>query len=193
MTKTTIGFLRHGQTDWNVDFRLQGTADIPLNEVGKEQARKAASFIHREDWDALLCSPLSRAVDTAKIVAERVGFSDIEVEELLLERAFGEAEGMLHEQWREKYGNHTPAPGSESLEDLATRGWLLLERLVLLHQGKRVLAVSHGAMIRKLLGLLSNGEIPPAGDRFGNLSLNIVSFDEKDWVVEHYDPKTLGA
>ena len=193
MTKTTIGFLRHGQTDWNIDFRLQGTADIPLNEVGKEQARRAASFIHREDWDALLSSPLSRAVDTAKIVAELVGFSDIEVEDLLLERAFGEAEGMLHEQWREKYGNHTPAPGSESLEDLATRGWLLLERLVLLHPGKRVLAVSHGAMIRKLLGLLSNGEIPPAGDRFGNLSLNIVSFDEKDWVVEHYDPKTLGA
>ena len=193
MTKTTIGFLRHGQTDWNVDFRLQGTADIPLNEVGKEQARRAASFIHREDWDALLSSPLSRAVDTAKIMAELVGFSDIEVEDLLLERAFGEAEGMLHEQWREKYGNHTPAPGSESLEDLATRGWLLLERLVLLHPGKRVLAVSHGAMIRKLLGLLSNGEIPPAGDRFGNLSLNIVSFDEKDWVVEHYDPKTLGA
>jgi broad specificity phosphatase PhoE len=193
LTKTTIGFLRHGQTDWNVDFRLQGTADIPLNEVGKEQARRAASFIHREDWDALLSSPLSRAVDTAKIMAELVGFSDIEVEDLLLERAFGEAEGMLHEQWREKYGNHTPAPGSESLEDLATRGWLLLERLVLLHPGKRVLAVSHGAMIRKLLGLLSNGEIPPAGDRFGNLSLNIVSFDEKDWVVEHYDPKTLGA
>ena len=193
MTKTIIGFLRHGQTDWNVDFRLQGTADIPLNEVGKEQARRAASFIHREDWDALLSSPLSRAVDTAKIMAELVGFSDIEVEDLLLERAFGEAEGMLHEQWREKYGNHTPAPGSESLEDLATRGWLLLERLVLLHPGKRVLAVSHGAMIRKLLGLLSNGEIPPAGDRFGNLSLNIVSFDEKDWVVEHYDPKTLGA
>ncbi len=193
MTKTTIGLLRHGQTDWNIDFRLQGTADIPLNETGIAQATAAAHLIKRSDWEVLLTSPLSRAVDTAKIVANIVGFENIEVEELLLERAFGEAEGMLHEQWHEKYGNHTPAPGSESLEELAERGWLLLERLVLLHPGKRILAVSHGAMIRKLISLISNGTLPPAGDRFGNLALNIVSFDEKEWVVEHYDPKTLGA
>jgi uncharacterized phosphatase len=193
MTKTTIGLLRHGQTDWNVEFRLQGTADIPLNDVGVAQAHQAASVLNRADWDVLLTSPLSRAVDTAQIVADTLGFESIEIEDLLLERAFGEAEGMLHEQWQEKYGHHTPAPGSESLEELATRGWLLLERLVLLHPGKRVLAVSHGAMIRKLLGLLSDGAIPPAGDRFQNLSLSIVSFDETEWRVEHYDPKTLGA
>lgn len=193
MTKTTIGFIRHGQTNWNVEFRLQGTSDIALNEVGIAQAEAAAKALRREDWDAVLTSPLSRAVTTAEILARGLGFDDIEIEPLLVERAFGEAEGMLHEQWHEKYGNHTPAPGSESLEELATRGWLLLERLVLLHPGKRILAISHGAMIRKILNLLSEGQYPRPGDRFGNLSLNVVSFDEKSWAVEHYDPETLGA
>lgn len=193
MTKTTIGFVRHGQTDWNVEFRLQGTSDIALNEVGIAQAEAAAKVLLQADWDAVLSSPLARAVATAEILAHGMGFEDIEVEPLLVERAFGEAEGMLHEQWHEKYGNHTPAPGSESLEELAARGWLLLERLVLLHPGKRILAVSHGAMIRKILNLLSDGEFPRPGDRFGNLSLNVVSFDEKSWKVEKYDPSTLGA
>jgi broad specificity phosphatase PhoE len=193
MTKTTIGFIRHGQTNWNVEFRLQGTSDIALNEVGIAQAEAAAKALRRDDWDAVLSSPLSRAVTTAEILARGLGFEGIEIEPLLVERAFGEAEGMLHEQWHEKYGNHTPAPGSESLEELATRGWLLLERLVLLHPGKRILAISHGAMIRKILNLLSEGEYPRPGDRFGNLSLNVVSFDEKSWAVEHYDPATLGA
>jgi broad specificity phosphatase PhoE len=193
MTKTTIGFVRHGQTDWNLELRLQGASDIDLNEVGIAQAESAAKVIKATDWDVVVSSPLSRAVDTARIIAAGINQSDVEIEPLLVERSFGEAEGMLHEQWHEKYGNHTPAPGAESLEELATRGWLLLERLVLLHPGKRVLAISHGAMIRKILNLLSDGKYPLAGDRFGNLSLNIVSFDETRWNVDHYDPSTIGA
>ena len=70
---TTLGLLRHGQTDWNVDFRLQGVTDIPLNETGLAQARAAAAVLRSGDWDVLLTSPLVRASKTAQIVAESFG------------------------------------------------------------------------------------------------------------------------
>ena len=95
MIKTVVGILRHGQTDWNIDFRLQGVTDIPLNETGIAQARDAAAVIDPADWDLILTSPLSRARDTAQIVAEVNGLGDALVETLLLERSFGEAEGCL--------------------------------------------------------------------------------------------------
>ena len=58
MTETVLGLLRHGQTDWNIDLRLQGITDIPLNETGLEQARTAAEHLVAEDWDFVASSPL---------------------------------------------------------------------------------------------------------------------------------------
>jgi len=106
--------LRHGQTNWNIDFRLQGVADIPLNATGISQAELAGRLIDGNDWDVLLTSPLARARDTADIVAAAAGFDIIHVEPLLLERSFGEAEGLLYEEWRAKYQDTNLVPGAES-------------------------------------------------------------------------------
>ncbi len=57
MSKTILGLLRHGQTDWNVQGRLQGTSDIPLNEMGLRQAQAAANAIDARDWDMVVSSP----------------------------------------------------------------------------------------------------------------------------------------
>ena len=78
MTKTVIGLLRHGQTNWNIDFRLQGVTDIPLNETGIEQARIAGEVLAQaattgDAWDLILSSPLSRARDTAEMVGQAIG------------------------------------------------------------------------------------------------------------------------
>lgn len=191
MTKTVIGLLRHGQTDWNIDFRLQGVTDIPLNETGVGQARLAAEVIVSEDWDLILTSPLSRAKDTAEIVASAHGFTQFQVEPLLLERSFGEAEGLRHEEWREKYTDTNTVPGGESLAELEIRSWKLLEHLLQNFGGQRVLAVSHGALIRKLLTLVSQGEFPREGERLGNASLSIFEHDQGGWRVSKYEPRTL--
>ena len=59
MTLTTFALVRHGQTDWNAERRLQGATDIPLNDVGREQAREAVSVLSGYEWDAVVSSPFS--------------------------------------------------------------------------------------------------------------------------------------
>lgn len=191
MTETIIGLLRHGQTDWNIDFRLQGTTDIPLNETGLAQAHEVGGHIRQADWDGIACSPLSRAVDTAEIVAERTGLALVGVEPLLLERAFGVGEGLTYEQWREQFHDLKEIPGGESLVELADRCWLLLDHLAASYRGKRILTVSHGALIRKVLELVSNYEVPREGERFKNASLSVIHHtDEAGWRVLNYNPET---
>lgn len=190
---TTLGLLRHGQTDWNIDFRLQGITDIPLNETGMEQARAAAAVLATQSWDHLLSSPLSRALVTAQIVAEAHDWAAdaIEIEQLLLERSFGEAEGMLHSEWKANFGEQH-VPGSETRAELTERTRLLLDVIVERYAGKRILAVSHGALIREVLGLLSDNALPPAGERIGNACLNTFVHDpETGWSVLEYAPAPL--
>ena len=198
MTKTLIGLLRHGQTNWNIDFRLQGVTDIPLNETGIAQAKTAGAVIAElaeqgEVWDLLLSSPLSRARDTAVMVGEAIGIDGINIEELLLERSFGIAEGLSHEEWKAQFADTNHVPGGESLEALEARAWVLLQHLLDRHQGQRVLTVSHGALIRTLLRLVSQGEFPREGERLGNACLSVLEHtDESGWRVARYEPKTLG-
>ena len=193
MTETRLGLFRHGQTDWNIDFRLQGVTDIPLNETGISQARDAAKFIVAADWDILLTSPLSRAKDTAAIVASAAGLQTAIEEPLLLERAFGEAEGLTHEEWKERYANLSVLPGGESLEELEIRAKLLLASFAARYAGQRVLAVSHGALIRKLIRIVSDREFPREGERFGNASLSTLIHDGSGWRIESFNPATLGS
>ncbi len=198
MTKTVVGLLRHGQTNWNIDFRLQGVTDIPLNVTGIEQARIAGEVLAKsaeegQVWDLILSSPLSRARDTAVMVGEAVGIPGVSIEELLLERSFGEAEGLSHEEWKAKYNDTNHVPGGETLEQLEARAWVLLQRLLDHHEGTRVLTVSHGALIRTLLRLVSGGEYPREGERLGNACLSIFEHSlETGWQVTRYEPQTLG-
>ena len=192
MTETQFGLLRHGQTDWNINFLLQGVTDIPMNETGLAQVKLAAQAIQAKDWDVIVTSPLSRAKQTAEIIAQHVGFAEIVESQLLIERSFGEAEGLSHEQWRAKYANLDEIPGGESRTELAVRSQLLLDHVATEFKGKRVLAVSHGALIRGLLSIASKNQLPRDGERLGNASLNIISHFESSWKVESYslDPLT---
>lgn len=191
MTNTIVGLLRHGQTDWNIDFRLQGVTDIPLNETGLSQARVAASMLGRGSWDAIVSSPLSRALVTAEIVAETNALGPVAIEHLLLERSFGEAEGMRHEEWKQAFPDQNLVPGCETLEQLSARAWQLLDRLATDYAGQRVLTVSHGALIRKLLKLVSKGEFPREGERLGNACLSVFEHSADGWKVLSYEPRTL--
>jgi uncharacterized phosphatase len=191
LTETILGLLRHGQTDWNIDLRLQGSTDIPLNDTGRAQALLAASTLNREDWDVILASPLSRAKDTADIVALELGMNVVVVPELI-ERSFGVAEGLDHASWRKLYESHVVIEGLESLEDLRTRTVQLLDLIANEYSGKRVLAVSHGAFIRKVLNIVTNGALPREGERLSNASLNRFMHADGTWTITEYRPESLG-
>ena len=182
--------MRHGQTDWNIDFRLQGVTDIPLNETGLQQAQIAASVLKSDDWDFIASSPLTRARQTAEIVAAKLEIAEVAIQELLLERSFGEAEGMTHEEWKRDFPDGMP-PGGESLAELRKRADLLLVEMLEVFRGTRVLAISHGALIRKLLAMVSLGELPLAGQRLANTSLTILVHENGTWRIESYDPRSL--
>ena len=186
MTETVVGLLRHGQTDWNVNFLLQGVTDIPMNQVGVEQIRTASLAINPTDWDLIVSSPLSRAKHSAEIVNQVLGFQKVLEHELLIERSFGEAEGLSYDKWREKYGSLDVIPGGESRTDLELRSQTLLETFKTEFKGKRVLAVSHGALIRNLIAIASNKTLPKDGERLANASLNIVKHDTSNWQIVSY-------
>lgn len=191
MTNTILALLRHGQTDWNIDLRLQGITDIPLNETGIEQAIEAAEVLAGTKWDVVIASPLSRARDTALIVGPAVGHEEIGIEDRLLERSFGEAEGLNHAEWKEQFPDPNQVPGGESLDELRVRSNDLLDFIVDQYAGKRVLAVSHGALIRKLVRIVSNGDLPREGERFANASLFVFEHSDGKWTVKSYDPRML--
>ena len=96
--------IRHGKTDWNKEYRFQGAHDIPLNEEGRQAARKLGEHLKDVHFDYVFSSPLSRAYETACIVIETPGSlrhskGPIKTDPLLTEVSFGELEGLPFDQW----------------------------------------------------------------------------------------------
>ena len=173
-------------------MRLQGISDIPLNETGIRQSKAASHPISQGPWQKLITSPLGRARETALLAGAHIS-ETIENYPLLIERSFGEAEGLTYEQWRDLYPKGTHPKGSESIEQLTLRANRLLDQLAKDFLNMQVLAVSHGAMIRRILNVVSGGELPPENDRFANCSLNLISFDGVEWKVSDYNPHEIGV
>ncbi len=192
MTQTVLGLFRHGQTDWNIDLRLQGTADIPMNQFGIEQVSKAASEISRQDWDLIISSPLGRAKQSAGIIAAELGVKEVIETPLLLERASGIGEGMLYDEWSAKFADLDEIPGAESAQQMTLRAVQLLEHVQSEFAGQRILAVSHGALIRFVLQVVTAGEVPPKGERLENASLNVIR-KLQSWQLDQWAPRPLGS
>lgn len=165
-----IYLLRHGETDWNKEGRIQGHTDIPLNQHGRMQIARTATGLADicPDIDLILCSPLSRARESAVIAAERLNFPQdrIIMEPLLIERCFGEAEGLTAAEREEKFPNYHYSdidycfPGMESFEDLIERANRAIKTIIHKYNGKdNILAVSHGAMLAAVITAATDGKI----------------------------------
>lgn len=144
--------IRHGQTDWNKAGKMQGQVDIPLNATGVEQAHHTGETLKNKGYsfDVLVSSPFSRASETATVVGGYLGLELDRTYENLKERAYGDAEGaqLTFEQSRSVYEDFA---GVESEEDLFNRTVRVLRQIVRDHPGQRVIAVSHGSVIRRAL------------------------------------------
>ncbi|MDQ3539763.1 MAG: histidine phosphatase family protein [Chloroflexota bacterium] len=156
-TSTTICLIRHGETDWNYTRRYQGWSDIPLNVLGLEQAGIVARAMAGEQWDAIVSSPLDRALKTAEAIAAALNIDQIEEDADVRERGYGEAEGLTLEE-REARWPGPEWPGLESWDAMADRAMAALDRIVARHAGQRVLVVCHGGLINAVLSTVSNGE-----------------------------------
>lgn len=150
--------VRHGETEWNRSGQIMGMRPVPLNPAGEMQARRLADLLKGQAVEAILSSPVARAAQTARILAETTG-APVTLDQGLAEIGFGEWEGRY---WRELADDlvrdnfyRLPAdarpPGGETLREVQARAAAALDRLVPAAAGGIFLVVSHGDVIRALL------------------------------------------
>lgn len=190
---TEICFVRHGETDWNLRGITQGSTDIPLNETGFHQAATVAGYLARERWHAVYASPLQRAFQTGYVIAQKIGIESITQMPELVERHFGEAEGMLTELRRHTYRDGRQPLGAESWDQVVERMLRAAATIAQRHAGQRVVAVSHGGAINGLLGHVSNGEIGPGKTILANTAMNLLRHEKGGWRVIWFNRTAAGA
>jgi len=154
---TVFALVRHGETDWNRERRIQGSTDIPLNELGRQQARATGALLATRRWTALVASPLSRAAETARLIGEHVGLGDPELEPRLAERDYGAAEGLTGFEIDALFPDGADVPGREARESVAERAVAALHDLAARHPGEAVIVVAHGGVIRSVLEAVDPG------------------------------------
>jgi 2,3-bisphosphoglycerate-dependent phosphoglycerate mutase len=179
---TRIIAIRHGETAWNVDTRIQGQLDIPLNDMGRWQASRLGKAVADEGISAIYASDLIRAYETARAVADSTG-CDIVTDTGLRERHFGAFEGFTwreieerwpeeSERWRKRDLSFAPE-GGESLPVFYERCVGTALRLAAAHTGQTIALVAHGGVMDCLYRAASRIDLQaPRSWQLGNASIN---------------------
>ena len=187
---TNFFLVRHGETDWNLAGRIQGATDIPLNDTGRDQARATGIKMQGRKWDVIVSSPLARAFETASIIASLIGLPEPTPIDGLVERNYGEAEGMTGPELESVYPSDSPVPGREERSDVKVRVLAALHELARDYPGKNVVVVAHGGVIRSVLHSTTGTAF--FGERITNGSVH--SFHHSDdglQLVQFNDPLEL--
>jgi probable phosphoglycerate mutase len=179
---TRLIAVRHGETAWNVDTRIQGQLDIGLNATGLWQAQRAGQALADEDIGVIYASDLSRAWQTAQEIARPHGLT-VQPEPRLRERAFGHLEGMSFaeiestrpedaKRWRERDPEFEPV-GGESLLTFRDRITRVASELAARHPGELVTLVAHGGVMDVLYRAATRQELQaPRTWQLGNAAIN---------------------
>lgn len=204
MTVTRICLVRHGETDWNAERRLQGQLDIPLNDNGRQQATRLAAALKQaaHPFAALYSSDLQRAASTAAPVAQQLGLAVTPLPELR-ERHFGALQGVALADGPQQqpyawhgYSQREPAHdlgGGESLLVFSARVHQALARLAAEHHGQSILLVSHGGVLDMAYRLASGQPLTaPRTVPIPNAALNWLGVDAAQWsIIEWADQRHL--
>lgn len=190
---TMLWIIRHGETSWNAEGRVQGQTDVPLSEVGHGQARAVATLLAARNFGALYSSDLQRVTQTAQPVAQALGLP-IRAEPMLRERHYGMFETLTYAEVKVRYPEeyarfraHDPEfdfRGGEGLRVFFERSVACLSGIAARHAGTDVLIFTHGGVLdmayrhAKRLGLASKRdfEIP-------NAALNRIEIASDGWNV----------
>lgn len=192
-----IYLIRHGETEWNKEYRLQGQADTKLNDYGRELARTTAEALKEIPFDVIYHSPLNRAKETAEIL-KRDRKIELISDERLLEMSFGIAEGCFIGEIKDNPKNpmfnflknpdkYIPPQNGESFEDVYVRsGDFLKEELLPLEKSyQNIMVVAHGAVNRTILNAIA--EIPISdfwNIRLKNCAVSIIDLTDGEWTLE---------
>lgn len=176
---TTIALVRHGQTDWNAERRYQGSSsDTVLNDLGRSQAHEAAAALRQfsAHWDVLRHSPMRRAAETARIIADELHIASTAPLASLTERDWGFGEGRTFAEMVHLFPDLTQYPsegeanehylGAEPLDLVVDRGVFALATMAAQYPGRFVVAATHGTVLRSALEHLFDGDlgyVPNAG------------------------------
>jgi probable phosphoglycerate mutase len=186
MSATRIIAIRHGETAWNVDTRLQGHLDVGLNARGQWQAQRAAQALADEDIAAIYTSDLSRARATAQAIADlnvNPAARQVHPHTGLRERGFGIFEGQTYAQinldwpeesrrWRQRDPHFAPQ-GGETLTELRERVTNTVNALASQHVGQQIVLVAHGGVMDALYRLATHVAIEaPRSWELGNAAIN---------------------
>ncbi len=161
----TLVLIRHGQSQWNLENRFTGWVDIPLTELGRDEARRGAAFIKDLRFDAAFTSELQRAQQTLKTVLETIGQSNVPTEksQALNERHYGDLQGLDKAETAKKFGEaqvklwrrsyDIAPPNGESLKDTAARVLPYFNEKILppAKACKNVLVAAHGNSLRAIV------------------------------------------
>ena len=157
--------VRHGQSQWNLENRFTGNKDVPLKELGREEARVAGKKLNNIVFDHAFTSLLERAEETLTIILGEIGQAELPVikNSVLNERDYGDLQGLNKTEMAKKYGSQqvdiwrrgydVKPPGGESLKDTATRVIPFYQQEIepLLIADKNILVVAHGNSLRALM------------------------------------------
>lgn len=184
---TTIGLIRHGSTHWNREGRVQGHTDIPLDEEGLIQANRLAERLSKEHWDEIYSSDLLRATKTAEIIASRMGMSNLRFDVRLREMRCGLIEGTTLNERISKWGERWRDLDLEMelAESVIERGTQCIGEISQKHGDKKILIVSHGALIGNCLKkLVPHVDIAA---HLGNTSFTKLIKSDSGWECEMYN------
>jgi probable phosphoglycerate mutase len=183
MNATRLIVVRHGETAWNVDTRIQGQLDIGLNEAGLRQAGQLGRALADQPIDAIYTSDLSRAAQTAQGIALATGVA-VQADARLRERAFGHFEGRTFadieadlpdeaRRWRTRDPDFTPSGGGESLIAFRARVTAVAAELAERHVGGLAVLVAHGGVMDVLYRAATGQELQaPRTWYLGNAAIN---------------------
>lgn len=186
---TRVLAIRHGETAWNVDTRIQGQLDIPLNDTGRWQAERLAAALADEGVHAIYASDLARAHHTALAVGRATGLP-VATHTGLRERAFGEYEGHTYqeiearwpegsERWRRREPDFRPGTHGESLRVFYDRCVTTAAGLAAAHPGQTIVLVAHGGVMDCLYRAASRADLQAARSwQLGNASVNRLLYAE---------------
>ena len=183
---TTIWLIRHGETDWNAEQRLQGHLDIPLNQVGIEQAALLAAALQRERPEVVIASDLQRACETARPLAQSCSL-ELLTDSALRERCFGAFEGLrydeigmhfphAHAAWQARTIDARYPAGvriAETLREFSERAVASILNHAQRHAGKKIAIVTHGGVLDCIYRFVTGMPIEKKRDfEIGNASVN---------------------
>ena len=196
MKETTLIVVRHGETTWNREKRMQGVTDTQLSDVGRAQAQALGRRLKEHRFAALYSSTLSRALHTARVISEHTG-REVVVDDRLRERCFGIFEGLTAAEIMARYpeehalfASHDPdyeVPGGECATGFSGRCLGCLAEIAERHPGEEVVVVSHGLVLDSLYRAahgLAHGAPRPLP--LINASVNRFGYGRGAWRMESW-------